>query len=97
MRKMIFSSFTYTSAFGKFVQDNGKENGDEIAIETVKSKRKRRLKNRLKKYELHGDNEKKNGSESCCYGSDRNGDETAIGKIKPKQKRRLKSHEAHAS
>ncbi|KHN10641.1 hypothetical protein glysoja_038476 [Glycine soja] len=74
--------------------DNGKENGDEIAIETVKSKRKRRLKNRLKKYELHGDNEKKNGSESCCYGSDRNGDETAIGKIKPKQKRRLKSHEA---
>ncbi|XP_020225388.1 uncharacterized protein LOC109807280 [Cajanus cajan] len=66
---------------------NGEDNRDEIAIEKMKSKRKRRLK----KHGPQGDYEKKVDAESCCYGSKGNGDEIAIEKIKSKRKRR--SHE----
>ncbi|TKY69030.1 Methyl-CpG-binding domain protein 4 protein [Spatholobus suberectus] len=69
--------------------DNGEENGDEIAIENIKSIRKRRLK----KHGPQDDNEKKVDAESCCYGSEENGDEIAIEKIKSKRKRRSQKRE----
>ncbi|KAK7327293.1 hypothetical protein VNO80_31661 [Phaseolus coccineus] len=71
---------------------NWEENGDEIAVEKITSKRKRK---RLKKHvnEPQGDDEKKVDTGFCCYGNEEKGDETVIGRIKSKHKRRSKNHE----
>ncbi|RDX58428.1 hypothetical protein CR513_62258, partial [Mucuna pruriens] len=69
--------------------DNGEENADEIVIEKIKSKNKRRLK----EHEPQGDYENKVDTESCGYGSEENGGKIVIEKIISKRKRRLKKHE----
>jgi len=75
------------------MQVNREENGDEIAVEKITSKEKRRLNKHV--HEPPGDDEKKVDTGLCCYGygSEGNGDETVIGSTKSKHKRRSKNHE----
>ncbi|KAK6645803.1 hypothetical protein PHAVU_L000201 [Phaseolus vulgaris] len=71
---------------------NWEENGDEIAVEKITSKRDiKRLKKLV--HEPQGDDQKKVDTGFCCYGNEGKGDETVSGRIKSKHKRRSKNHE----